>query len=68
MRVPGRGLEQRESEYTVLCLLGDNRWPVEPLGESVEACGRCMKVWSEVVEGEMKWTAAITGDRVGFFG
>ncbi len=53
---------------TVLCPLGDDQWPVEPLGESVVACSGCLKVGSVAAQGEMKWTAAITGDHVGFFG
>jgi len=48
--------------------MGDDQWPVEPLGKSVEACSRCMKVWSMAVQGEMEWTTAITGDCVGLFG
>jgi hypothetical protein len=31
--------------------LGDDLWPVKPLGESVEDCGHSMKVWSVVVLG-----------------
>jgi hypothetical protein len=49
-----------------------NKESTKPLGESVEACGCCMKVWSVVVQRElnlvvMEWMAAITGDCVGFF-
>jgi hypothetical protein len=32
------GPEHRESNLTVLCLLGDNKWPVRPLGGELQ-CG-----------------------------
>jgi hypothetical protein len=48
-RAEVRNKESLNRLYSVR--LGDELWPVKPLGESVEACGHCMKVWSVVVLG-----------------
>ncbi len=48
-RAEVRNKESLNRLYSVR--LGDDLWPVKPLGESVEACGHCMKVWSMVVLG-----------------